>query len=192
MASVKALNCAMRTPNEYGRGAVCSHRAVEQGADCTFHRSAGATSSRCREDVQAGFEGGVEVEIESFVFGEAAMGDFEDVNFVVAFEVDDACVVFVQEVIGHHKAAVVLAQHKVMRSGVGAEADGGDLFQIEAVGGVEHDDLPGHKGTDDEPVAGLRGGHDLAHAAGYRGVNVRLDVERSKAGTPVPRSGSIR
>ena len=51
------------------------------------------------------------------------MRDFEDVDFVVAFKVNDARGVFVEEVVCHHEALVIAAQHQVVRSGEGAEAD---------------------------------------------------------------------
>ena len=48
---------------------------------------------------RAGSKGRVEVEIKPRVLGESIMRDFEDVDFVVAFKVNDARVVLVEEVV---------------------------------------------------------------------------------------------
>jgi len=56
--------------------------------------------------------------------------DFEDVDFVVAFKVNDARGVFVEEVVCHHKAIVIAAQRQVVRSVVLTEADNRYLLQV--------------------------------------------------------------
>ncbi len=80
------------------------------------------------------FKGRIEIQFESLVLGQGRIvRDFEYVDFVVAFEVNDACGIFVQEVVRDHKSAIVLVQHEVMRSGVRAEAHYRYLLRIEAV-----------------------------------------------------------
>ena len=94
------------------------------------------------------------------------MRDFEDMDFVVAFKVNDTRGVFVEEVVCHHQAIVIAAQHYVVRPRVLAEANDRYLLQLVAVSGVQHHHLPGHERTNDQPVAALRSRHDLAHSAG--------------------------
>ena len=99
------------------------------------------------------FEGGVEVQFEARVLGDGVVRDFEDVDFVVAFEVNDALLVLIEEVVRDDEAFVIVAQNDVVGSSIGAEADNGYLLEMEAVCGIEHDHLPSHEGTYDEPVA---------------------------------------
>ena len=81
----------------------------------------------------ARFEGRVEVQFEAFVLGEGIVRDFEDVDFMVAFKVNNARSIFIEEVVGHHKATIVAVQHNVVRSSVRAKADNRYLLRIEAV-----------------------------------------------------------
>ena len=111
-----------------------------------FHRDTVRARGAC-------LEGRVEVQIEPFVFRETVVCDFEDVDFVVALEVNDACAVFIEEVIGHDEAAVVVTQHDVVRTGIRAKADNGNLLGIEAVCRVKHDDLSSHERAHDQAVA---------------------------------------
>ena len=119
--------------------------------------------------------------------------DFDDADLVVAFKMNDAGVVLVEEVVGDDQAAVVAAQHQVVRSAVLAEADHRQLLQVGAVRGVQHAHLPGLEHAENQPVAALRSGQDLAHSAADAGVYVRRHGRRqSNAATPVPAIGSIR
>src|ERR1700741_641226 len=81
----------------------------------------------------ARFEGRVEVQFEPLVLGEGIVRDVENVNFMIAFEMDNALSIFIEEVVCHHKATIIVAQHKVVRSSVRAEADNRYLLKIEAV-----------------------------------------------------------
>ena len=66
----------------------------------------------------ARFEGGVEAQFKPLVLGEGIVRDFEDVDFVVAFKVNNALSIFIEEVVCHHKTIVIAAQHQVVRSSV--------------------------------------------------------------------------
>src|SRR5260370_6310045 len=68
-------------------------------------------------------EGRVEVEFEPRVFGEGIVRDLDDADLVVAFKVNEARGVLVQEVVRDHKSVVFAAQYHVVRSGVLAEAN---------------------------------------------------------------------
>ena len=57
------------------------------------------------------------------------MRDFENVDFVVAFIVDKARFIFIEEVVCHDKATIIVAQHQIVRSSVRAEADNGYLLR---------------------------------------------------------------
>ncbi len=81
----------------------------------------------------ARFEGRVEVQFEPFVLGEGIVRDFENVGFMVAFKVNNARSIFIEEIVCHHKATIIVAQHNVVRSSVCAEADNRYLLRIEAV-----------------------------------------------------------
>ena len=111
-----------------------------------FHRDTVRARRAC-------LEGRVEVQIEPFVFRETVVCDFEDVDFVVALEVNDACVVFIEEVIGHDEAAVVVTQRDDVRTGIRDKADIGYMLGIEAVCGVKHDDLSSHERAHDQAIA---------------------------------------
>jgi hypothetical protein len=142
--------------------------AMSEGLSELLHCDAVGAGGAC-------FEGGVEVQFEARVLGDGVVRDFEDVDFVVAFEVNNAFGVFVEEVVRYDEALLVAAEHDVVRAGILAEADDRDLLRFEAVGDVEHHHLARHEGADEEPVTTLRSGHDLAHSAGYGRVDVRLD-----------------
>ena len=79
------------------------------------------------------FEGRVEVQFEPLVLGEGIVRDFENVDFMVALKVNNARSIFIEEVVCHHKATIIVVQHKVVRSSVRAEADNRYLLRIEAV-----------------------------------------------------------
>jgi hypothetical protein len=81
-----------------------------------FHRNAMGTR-------WASFEGRVEVQLELLVIGESIVCDFENVDFMISFKVDNASSIFIEEVVCHHKATIVATQHQVVRSGVRAKAD---------------------------------------------------------------------
>src|SRR5258708_31314620 len=72
---------------------------------------------------RTGGKGGVEVECEPRVLGEGIVRDLDDTHLVVAFIVNDARGVLVEEVVRDHQAIVVAAQDQVVWSGVRAEAD---------------------------------------------------------------------
>jgi hypothetical protein len=55
------------------------------------------------------FEGRVEVQLKPLVLGEGIVRDFEDVDFVIAFKMNNARGIFIKEVIRHHKAFVIAA-----------------------------------------------------------------------------------
>ena len=128
----------------------------------------------------ARFEGRVEVQIEPFVLGEGIVCDFEDVDFMVALKVNDARIIFIEEIVGYHQATIVAVQHDIVRSSICAEADNGYLLRIEAVANVQHHYLPSHERAHDQPVAALRCRHDLAHSAGHRCVDMGLHSREIK------------
>ena len=61
----------------------------------------------------ARFEGRIEIQFEPLILGEGIMRDFEDVDFVVAFKVNDALGVFIEEVVCYYETTVIAAQHDV-------------------------------------------------------------------------------
>lgn len=89
--------------------------AREEGT-VLFHRDAVGARGACRKSR-------VEVEVEPRILGQRVVRDLDDVNLVIAFEMNDACSVLVEKIVRDDEATVVAAQHQVMWAGVLAEAD---------------------------------------------------------------------
>jgi hypothetical protein len=64
------------------------------------------------------------------------------VDLMVAFKVDFAEVILVQEVVGNDQALVVVGEHDVVRAGIRAQVDDACLDGMLGVGYVHHADLP--------------------------------------------------
>ena len=134
-----------------------------------------------------GGESGVEVELEALIFDQAVVRHLHHAHFVVAFKVDDSGVILVEKVVGNYQPRIVFRQFDVMRPGVLSEAHNrpGNLPQLGAIRGVEHANLTRPNKPEDQPVAALRRGHDLTHAAANRRLDVRChgsEIERRSGG----------
>jgi hypothetical protein len=75
------------------------------------------------------FEGFVEVKLKPFVLGDCVVRDLENVDFMVAFEMDNSQLIFIEEVVCYHKATIILVQNNVERSRIRAEADKAPAFR---------------------------------------------------------------
>jgi len=129
-------------------------------------------------------KGRIEIEFEPFVLTESILRDLEDVDFVVALEMNDSCGVFVKKVVRNHQATVVASQHDVVWSGICTEADDRQLLRIGAIRGVQHAHLARHEETESQSVSAFRGGQNLPHSARDRSVYVRpyrSEVKRHRA-----------
>jgi len=70
-----------------------------------------------------GWEGGVEVEIELGIKDQIILHDVGHMDLVIAFGVDLAEVIFVQEVIADHQALLIFGERDVMWTGARAEIE---------------------------------------------------------------------
>src|ERR1700749_2229588 len=73
------------------------------------------TQSLHRDAVRTGrprFESCVEVKVESSIFSQLIVLNLQNVDFVVAFIMNNSQVIFIEEIVGDHQAAIIVTQHQ--------------------------------------------------------------------------------
>jgi len=113
-----------------------------------LRRLAGASGSLHRHSVRprrSGCERVVEVDVEAAVELQAMLEHLDHAHVVIAFEMDLAEVVLVEEVIADDQALVVVGQLNHVRSCIEAEVDDACLDGMLRIADIEHADLTGLK-----------------------------------------------
>src|SRR5262249_4251212 len=119
----------------------------------------------------------IEIQVEPRIQRQAVTRHLNHVDLVITLEVNLAEIVFIQEVVGHHQALVVVSQYNVMWTSTYPKIhEGSNLREGGRICDVEHADLAGLEQAEDQAITRARNGQKLEHSTAHGGLDVGHDV----------------